>query len=166
MIQFISEFKLPKEFSKKKKFGLLIGMIVPNDSWKNSETELKWNINLDHQKVFLTIDECIKYTIESALNSGVDAKVIREGYAAISEFTYSATDLNEISLHRNPHNEALDCEWNPDDTSFMFTFRDTTWEDIVVSSLKVDSLETAVNDDGFIKVVSFTVHPVVDMTRM
>ena len=37
MIQFISEFGLPKEFSKKKKFDLLVGMFIPNDEWKNKK---------------------------------------------------------------------------------------------------------------------------------
>ena len=31
MIQYISEFGLPKEFSKKKKFELLIGMFIPKE---------------------------------------------------------------------------------------------------------------------------------------
>ena len=34
MIQYISEFGLPKEFSKKKKFDLLVGMYIPKDEWK------------------------------------------------------------------------------------------------------------------------------------
>ena len=52
MIQYISEFGLPKEFSKKKKFDLLIGMFIPQTEWKDKEID--WNINMDLQKVFLT----------------------------------------------------------------------------------------------------------------
>ena len=41
MIQYISEFGLPKEFSKKKKFDLLIGLFIPQTEWKDKEID--WN---------------------------------------------------------------------------------------------------------------------------
>ena len=35
MIQYISEFGLPKDFSKKKKFDLLIGLFIPQNNVSN-----------------------------------------------------------------------------------------------------------------------------------
>lgn len=167
MIQFISEFKLPKEFSKKKKFDILLGQFVPANCWKDPNTEIKWDINIDSQKVYLTIDGCAKATIEHALNSGIDEKAIKDGYIAISGFTYPTTSLNEIPLYRDPlYNTPVDCEWNPEEVSFMFTFKDTKWEEINISTLKIDSLETTTNDNGFIKILSVNMYPVVDMTKM
>lgn len=165
MIQFISEFKLPKEFSKKKKFDILVGMFIPANSWKDSSQEINWEINLDCNKVYLTIEECAKSAIETALNSGIDPKIINDGYIAIAAFTYPATALNEIPLCRDPHNNPVDCNWNSETLTFNFTFLDTVWEEINVSSLKIGSFNTA-EDDGKIKVISFNVYPVVDMTKM
>lgn len=165
MIQFISEFKLPKEFSKKKKFDLMIGQFIEADSWKTIENGINWKINMDNQKVFLTVDACVKNALEEALNAGVSEKTLKEGYVALSGFTYPTYELNEIPLLRDPHNTAMDCEWNPDETSFNFTFRDTKWEEINLSTLKVDTFEFTKTDDGLFKIISFNVYAVVDMTK-
>ena len=66
MIQYISEFGLPKEFSKKKKFDLLIGMFIPQTEWKDKEID--WNINMDLQKVFLTVEDCARDVLDHLLN--------------------------------------------------------------------------------------------------
>lgn len=167
MIQFISDFKLPKEYSKKKKFDLLIGKFIPADSWKDQDTEIEWNINTDCEKVFLTMEECSKFALTEAINSGIDTKIINNGYIAIAMFNYSTTALNEIPLCRDPKNNfnAIDCEWNPEDFSFNFSFNGTKWEDLNITMLKVGSVEIT-DQDGIIKIASFNVYPVVDMTKM
>lgn len=167
MIQFISDFKLPKDYSKKKKFDLLVGKFVPADSWKNQDTEIEWNIDTDCEKVYLTIEECSKAVLTEAFNSGIDPKIINNGYIAIALFTYPTTSLNEIPLCRDPkiHFNAVDCEWNPEEFSFKFSFNGTKWEELNISMLKVGSVDTT-KQDGIIKIASFNVYPVVDMTKM
>ena len=71
MIQYISEFGLPKEFSKKKKFDLLIGMFIPKEEWKDQQID--WNINMDLQAVYLTIEDCSRNVIDTLLNNGKTA---------------------------------------------------------------------------------------------
>ena len=169
MIQYISEFGLPKEFSKKKKFELLIGMFIPNDQWKTSE--LKWDINLDKTRVFLTVNECAKYTIECVLNSHTcdDATklmdAIQNGYIAIAAFEYTTSALNTIPLARDPQNNIIDCNWNAEMLSFDFTFRDNKWDELTISTLKIDSVEAEVIDNC-LRVTKFNVYPVIDATGM
>ena len=170
MIQFISEFGLPKEFSKKKKFDLLVGMFIPKDEWKDKD--VKWNINLDLQKVYLTIEECAKATLESALNNGISENDLKNGYIAIAMFTYPTQTLNEISLARDVHNNSIDCEFDKGTISFNFTFRrpnpainEYGWEELNVSTLKIDSF-TSKNEDGKYSITSFNVYPVIDATMM
>lgn len=170
MIQFISEFGLPKEFSKKKKFDLLVGMFIPNDEWKNKDID--WKMNSDIHKVYLTIEECAKATLENALNNGVSEDILKNGYIAIASFTYPTTQLNEIPLARDPYDNPIDCEWNKDTLSFNFTFRKSNhhnhsnaWEELSISTLKVDSFTTKC-EDGKYCITSFNVYPVIDNTTM
>lgn len=169
MIQYISEFGLPKEFSKKKKFDLLTGLFIPKDEWKS--IDIGWKVNFDLQKVYLTIEECAKATLEEALDNGVSEDVVKNGYIAIAAFTYPTPQLNEVPLARDTLDHALDCEWNKDTLSFNFTFRGlgtqgNTWEEISISTLKVDSLTATETEEGKHKIIDFKVYPVVDMTTM
>ena len=164
MIQFISEFGLPKEFSKKKKFDLLIGMFIPQNEWKDKE--IKWDINMDAQKVFLTIEDCARDVIERLLNEGKTSEELKDSYIAIASFTYPTTVLNEISLARDPQNHPIDCEFSKDTLSFNFTFRDNKWESISISTVKIGSISHNMEDNGHIKVTDFNVYPVIDNTMM
>lgn len=175
MIQFISEFGLPKEFSKKKKFELYVGMYISNDEWK--DTELQWNINLDKNRVFLTVDECVKYTIKNLLidrlknSNSIDNALdtilsdITNGYIAISAFVYPTTTLNYIPLTRDPQNNTIDCNWDQNTLSFDFTFRDNKWEDLNVSTLKIAEVDANVENET-IQITKCNVYPVVDVTAM
>lgn len=169
MIQYISEFGLPKEFSKKKKFDLLTGLFIPKDEWKS--TDISWKVNSDMQKVYLTIEECAKATLEEALDNGVSEDVLKNGYIAIAAFTYPTPQLNEVPLARDALDNALDCEWDKDTLSFNFTFRSlgsqsNSCEGISISTLKVDSLTATETEEGNHKIIDFKVYPVVDMTTM
>ena len=164
MIQYISEFGLPKEFSKKKKFDLLVGMYIPKDEWKSFD--LMWPINYDLQKVYLTIEECAKAVLEKCLNDGISESTLKQGYIAIAAFTYPATTLNETPIARDPHNNPIDCEFSKDTLSFNFTFRDSIWESISVSTLKIGSIATIMEENGHIKITDFNVYPVIDNTMM
>ena len=48
----------------------------------------------------------------------------------------------------------------------MFTFRDTKWESISISNLKIGSITTIMEDNGHIKITDFNVYPVIDNTLM
>ena len=168
MIQFISEFGLPKEFSKKKKFDFHIGMFIPNNEWSN--TDVNWSINIDLQKVYLTIEECAKVAIENALNNGVSEDIIKDGYVAIAMFTYPASYLNEVPIARDTQNHPIDCEWNKDKLSFNFTFRtllsegiEKVCESINISCLKIRSITTKCEDGKYI-IASVDMYPVIDNT--
>lgn len=170
MIEYISEFGLPKEFSKKKKFDLMIGMFIPKDQW--NDIDIKWPINYDLQKVYLTVEECSKATLEKALNEGIPEDTLKNGYIAIAMLTYPTTYLNEVPLARDVLNHTIDCEWDKDTLSFNFTIRmpnaptgEYSWEDLNITTLKVDSL-TSIEEDGKYKIASFNVYPVLDITRM
>lgn len=169
MILYISEFGLPKEFSKKKKFDLLTGIFIPKDEWKS--VDIRWQVNSDLQKVYLTIEECAKATLEEALDNGVSEDALKNGYIAIAAFTYPTSQLNEVPLARDTLDHPLDCEWNKDTLSFNFTFRSlggqgNNCEGISISTLKVDSLTATVTEEGKHKIIEFKVYPVVDMTTM
>ena len=164
MIQYISEFGLPKEFSKKKKFDLLIGMFIPQTEWKDKEID--WNINMDLQKVFLTVEDCARDVLDHLLNEGKTPDVLKDSYIAIAAFTYPATTLNETPIARDPHNNPIDCEFSKDTLSFNFTFRDSIWESISVSTLKIGSISTIMEENGHIKITDFNVYPVIDNTMM
>lgn len=164
MIQYISEFGLPKEFSKKKKFDLLIGMFIPQTEWK--ETEIDWNINMDLQKVFLTVEDCARDVLDHLLNEGKTPDELKDSYIAIASFTYPTTTLNETPIARDPHNISIDCEFSKDTLSFNFTFRDSIWESISVSTLKIGSISTIMEENGHIKITDFNVYPVIDNTMM
>ena len=164
MIQYISEFGLPKEFSKKKKFDLLIGMFIPQTEWKDKEID--WNINMDLQKVFLTVEDCARDVLDHLLNEGKTPDGLKDSYIAIAAFTYPATILNETPIARDPHNNSIDCEFSKDTLSFNFTFRDSIWESISVSTLKIGSIATIMEENGHIKITDFNVYPVIDNTMM
>lgn len=170
MIQYISEFGLPKEFSKKKKFDLLVGMYIPKDEWKS--VDLMWPINYDIQKVYLTIEECAKAVLEKSLNDGISIDTLKQGYIAIAAFTYPTTYLNEVSLARDTHDNPVDCELDKDKLSFNFTIRTPLnysnqhgWEELGINTLKIDTINTK-EEDGKISVISFNVYPVIDNTTM
>ena len=164
MIQYISEFGLPKEFSKKKKFDLLIGMFIPQTEWKDKEID--WNINMDLQKVFLTVEDCARDVLDHLLNEGKTPDELKDSYIAIAAFTYPTTTLNETPIARDPHNNSIDCEFSKDTLSFNFTFRDSIWESISVSTLKIGSIATIMEENGHIKITDFNVYPVIDNTMM
>ena len=164
MIQFISEFGLPKEFSKKKKFDFLIGMFIPQNEWKDKE--IGWDINMDLQKVFLTIEDCARDVLEKLLNNGMTEKELKDSYIAIAAFTYPSNILNEIPLARDPQNHPIDCEFSKDTLSFNFPFRENKWESISISTVKIGSITHIVEDNGHIKITDFNVYPVIDNTLM
>ena len=164
MIQYISEFGLPKEFSKKKKFDLLIGMFIPKEEWKDQQID--WNINMDLQAVYLTIEDCSRNVIDTLLNNGKTADDLKYSYIAIASFTYPATSLNDIALARDPQNHAIDCEFSKESLRFNFTFRGNPWESISISTLKIGNITTVMEDNGHIKVTDFNVYPVIDNTMM
>ena len=170
MIQYISEFGLPKEFSKKKKFDLLIGLFIPQTEWKDKEID--WNINMDLQKVFLTVEDCARDVLDHLLNEGKTPDELKDSYIAIAAFTYPATYLNDVALARDTHDKPIDCELDKDKLSFNFTIRVPLnysslhgWEDLGISTLKIDTINTK-EKDGKIIVTSFNVYPVIDNTTM
>lgn len=164
MIQYISEFGLPKDFSKKKKFDLLIGLFIPQNNWTNEQ--INWAVNEDLEKVFLTVEDCARDVLEKLLNDGKTPDELKDSYIAIASFTYPATSLNEIPIARDPQNHPIDCGFSKETLSFKFTFRGTTWESLSVSNLKIGSITTIMEDNGHIKITDFNVYPVIDNTMM
>ena len=168
MIQYISELGLPKEYSKKKKFELLTAMIIPEDNWK--DTDIKWPINYDLQRMYLTIEEASKAAIIKALEEN-EKKSLNNDYIAIAVFTYPALYLNDTPLARDTMDNAIDCNWDEKTLSFDFTIRkirnkisEYGWEDLHISTLKIDNCEAIKNDDNKWVITNLNMYPVVDMT--
>lgn len=164
MIQYISEFGLPKEFSKKKKLDLLIGLFIPQTNWKDDQ--INWFVDEDLEKVFLTIEDCARDVLDKLVNEGKTPDELKDSYIAIASFTYPITALNETPIARDSHNNPINCEFSKDTLSFNFTFRDTKWEAISISNLKIGSISTIMEENGHIKITDFNVYPVIDNTMM
>lgn len=159
-----ADFNLPKEFSKKKKIDLMIGKFFPKDT--PGDKELEWDIGMDTQKVFLTTEQCCREVLEKCIHEGMTRKELIDSYIAITYFKYPLEILNEVPLRRDPMDHPIDCEFDENTLSFLFTFRNNkTFEDISIAIVRVKDVVLGEDEKALTTLQSFTVYPVVDFTR-
>lgn len=165
MLTSISEFGLPKEYSKKKKFQFYISNFIP-DVGKN--TTINWEINPDEMRVFFTIDECLRDSLNRLFNGTyeiADANAMTDvtnGYFIIAEITYSASALSTRPIRQKPDGTPVDPEFNKDNLSFIATLTDIPREEMLMSVFKVDSFSTKTDETGKTFVDDFKMHKVVN----
>ena len=159
MMTYISDFGLPKDWSKKKKLNLTIAEFVPKQDNKH-----EWRVNLDTMKVFLTIEEALVDAIEQAINlyHYTEAQ-IKEGVIGVLTMLYPTQTFNDYPVRVDVHGVPVDPEFDKKKLSFIVTLRGREEEDSHMDLCVIDSFETVTDPEtGWVTPKNIKVHGVVN----
>lgn len=140
MMTYISDFGLPKDWSKKKKLNLTVAEFVPKNVTKTGVEKHEWTINLDTNRVFLTIDEALVNAIEQAMNlHKYTVEEIKEGVIGVLTLLYPTQIFNDFPVRMDVEGNPLDPEFDKKRLSFYVTLRNRTEEQSHMDLCVVDS---------------------------
>lgn len=147
----ISDFGLPKSFSKKKKFDLFHPNFIPDD--KNKKT-YDWVINKDLIKVFFTLEDAVHHIVNQLDAQNLPKEYICAGIVPIAQFTYPVNILTDFPIACDPHNNPIDPEFDEKTLSFNITIRNkpSINEKLHLFLVKIDDF--AVNEEEGKRVIS------------
>ncbi len=153
MDTYISDFKLPKEFSKKKKMMLSVGMVIPNTS-----KAVEWSVNNDLERVYLTIEDSVIAALTEKLKSGMSVKELEKCAVGVLSREYPVHIFNDAPCAITPQGDPIDAEFDAKTLSFNATLHGREYEDSHLDILGIDSI---IVDDGG-NITKFKAHPLIN----
>lgn len=160
MYTYLSDFKLPKEFSKKKKLQLTVAEVVPKKGDQNYG-EWSWKLNTDLTRVYMTIEEAVKGAIIRATHDKrfSSPKDITDGAIAVLTLEFPVNIFNDFPVASKANGDVIDADFDPDTLSFNVTLQGRFAENSHLDILAIDEFKLDVEHD---KVVSMKLHPIVN----
>lgn len=141
MQTYLSDFGLPKDFSKKKKLSLTLAKFVPVNSSQKSKTQTwSWEINTDLARVYLTIEDAVLAAIKAAAAEGYSEKEIKQGVVGILSMEYPAHIFNDFPVATAPDGTVIDAAFDQKTLSFNVTLAGRPYEDSSLNMMAVDSI--------------------------
>lgn len=160
---FLSDFKLPKEYSKKKKISISVGICTPATD-KNPDVE--WKINKDRTRFYLTIEDAIQAALNDKVHQGCNEKNLNKSTVAVLTLEFPVTEFNDRPCMYAHDGTAMDAEFDPTSLSFLVTLQGRTEEEAHIVLFSVDSVKieevTSDNGESSYKVADFKAYPKVN----
>lgn len=161
MYTYFSDFKLPKEYSKKKKIQISVAEVSPAKVSAGDTKKWEWKLDTDLTRAFLTIEGAVK---DAVLRACHDKKFknsddILASQVCILTLEFPINVFNDFPVATNVNGEPIDAEFDPETLSFNVTLQGRFAESSHLDILAIDAFKVDVEHD---KVTSVTVRPIIN----